>query len=179
VYDDYIENRPGAAAELEAYLNRVPNQWPASPPSSHPSSAGGSVFSAGSNQSPLSSVTSWGSQASNSPTLWDHRDGSKQQSRLASSNPYAMNLKSYIEPLWLYTCLNEGKWTTKMRHLDVNNSKISSDKDLALALGALHNQVNRKWYKFFKLRGLVSIKFVQVCLPFAPLCTLLLTATAV
>jgi hypothetical protein len=73
-----------------------------------------------------------------------------------------MSLKSYIDPLWLYTCVNEGKWTTKMRHLDVNNSKINSDKDLALALGALHSQVNRKWYKLFKLRGLVSIKFVQV-----------------
>jgi hypothetical protein len=162
VYDDYIENRPGAAAELEAYLNRVPNHWPASPPSSHPSSAGGSVFSAGSNPSPLSSVTSWGSQASNSPTLWDQNGPPKQSSRTASSNPYSMSLKSYIDPLWLYTCVNEGKWTTKMRHLDVNNSKINSDKDLALALGALHSQVNHKWYKLFKLRGLVNIKFVQV-----------------
>jgi hypothetical protein len=157
-----VENRPGAAAELEAYLNRVPNQWPSSPPGSNPSSAGGSVFSAGSIQSPLSSATSWGSQASNSLTLWEQHGGPKQPSRVASSNPYSMSLKSYIEPLWLYTCLNEGKWTTKMRHLDVNNSKIGSDKDLAIALGALHNQVNHKWYKLFKLRGLVSIKFVQV-----------------
>ena len=48
-----------------------------------------------------------------------------------------------------------------MRHLDVNNSKITSDKDLALALGGLYNQVNRKWYKFLKLRGLTNIRFVQ------------------
>jgi hypothetical protein len=147
---------------LEAYLNKVPNQWPNSPPSSQPSSAVDSVFSAGSNQSPLSSATSWSSQASRSPTLWDQDRAAKQQSRVASYNPYSMGLKSYIEPLWLYTCVNEGKWTTKMRHLDVNSSKINSDKDLALALGTLHNQVNRKWYKLFKLRGLISIKFVQV-----------------
>lgn len=164
VYDDYIENRPGAAAELEAYLNKVPNQWPNSPPSSQPSSAADSVFSASGDPSPLSSVTSWSSQASRSPTLWDQRGVPKQQLRVSSNNPYSMGLKSYIEPLWLYTCVNEGKWTTKMRHLDVNNSKIGSDKDLALALGALHNQVNRKWYKLFKLRGLISIRFVQVSL---------------
>jgi hypothetical protein len=49
-----------------------------------------------------------------------------------------------------------------MRHLDVNSSKISSDKDLAISLGVLHNQVSRgKRFKNFSLRGLVSIKFVQ------------------
>jgi len=49
-----------------------------------------------------------------------------------------------------------------MRHLDVNSSKINSDKDLAISLGALHTQVNRnKWYKILKLRGLINIKFVQ------------------
>jgi hypothetical protein len=81
---------------------------------------------------------------------------------VATNNSYSLNLKPYIEPLWLYTCVNEGKWTTKMRHLDVNSSKINSDKDLAISLSSLHNQVNRgKWFKFFKLRGLINIKFVQ------------------
>jgi hypothetical protein len=75
--------------------------------------------------------------------------------------PFNMNVRSYMEPLWLFTCLNEGKWTTKMRHLDVSNSKITSDKDLALALGDLYNQINRKWYKQLKLRGLTNIRFVQ------------------
>lgn len=72
-----------------------------------------------------------------------------------------MNLKPYVDSLWLYTCVNEGKWCTKMRHLDVNTSKVSSDKDLAVSLGGLHTQVNRKWYKMLKLRGLVNIRFVQ------------------
>ncbi|KAE9987979.1 hypothetical protein EG328_000923 [Venturia inaequalis] len=177
VYDDYIENRPGAAAELEAHLNRVPQYWaniPAtdrpyralsptdaySPSSSHPSSAGSAVFSQGGNPSPLSSISSWSSQGSQSP-LWD-KNVSRQPTRLATSNSYTLNLKPYFEPLWLYTCVNEGKWTTKMRHLDVNASKITSDKDLAISLNALHTQVSRgKWLKLFKLRGLINIKFVQ------------------
>jgi hypothetical protein len=177
VYDDYIENRPGAAAELEAHLNRVPQYWtnvPAnhqpyrtlsptdahSPSSSHASSVGSPVFSQGGNPSPLNSVSSWSSQGSGSP-LWD-KNLSHQPTRVATSNSYSLNLKPYIEPLWLYTCVNEGKWTTKMRHLDVNSSKINSDKDLAISLSSLHNQVNRgRWFKFFKLRGLINIKFVQ------------------
>ncbi|TLD36668.1 hypothetical protein E2P81_ATG02450 [Venturia nashicola] len=177
VYDDYFENRPGAAAELEAHLNRVPQCWTNtptpnqsyralsptdtySPSSSHPSSAGSPVFSQGSNPSPVSSTSSWSSQGSQSP-LWD-KNVSRQSIRLATNNSYTLNLKPYMETLWLYTCVNEGKWTTKMRHLDVNTSKITSDKDLAIALSALHTQVNRgKWFQFFKLRGLLNIRFVQ------------------
>jgi hypothetical protein len=159
VYDDFIEMRPGAAAELEAYLNRVPNQWPTSPSGSHPSSAGSHPSSANTNPSPLSSQTSWSSQAS---TSFEPSHLSKQSTRVANSNPYSYSWPPRIEPLWLFACVNEGKWTTKMTHLDVNSSKINSDKDFALALGGLYSQVNRKWYKLFKLRGLVSINFVQV-----------------
>lgn len=159
IYDDYIENRPGAAAELQAHLNRQYVNWPATPSSSHPSSAGSAVWSAG-GPSPLSSQSSWSSQASNAPTKWTPSDVSKYPTRVGTS-AFNVNLRPFIQPLWLFTCLNEGKWTTKMRHLDVNSSKVTSDKDLALSLSSLYNHVNRKWYKLFKLRGLINISFVQ------------------
>lgn len=162
VYDDFIENQPGAAAQLEAYLNRVPQPWTYSPASSHPSTSVVSVFSPTSGPSPLSSVSSWSSQGSASPYRQGWQNLPKQSTRIASNSSYITNLKPYIDPLWLYTCVNEGRWCTKMRHLDVNASRISSDKDLALALSGLHTQINRGWLKFLKLRGLMSIRFVQV-----------------
>jgi hypothetical protein len=162
VYDDFIENRLGAAAELEAYLNRVPQAWTYSPASSHPSSAASPVFSPTGGPSPLSSISAWSSPGSANPYGQMRWDVSKQSTRVVANNAYKTNLTSYINTLWLYTCVNEGRWCTKMRHLDVNASKVSSDKDLALALSALYTQVNRRWSKVLKLRGLVTIRFVQV-----------------
>jgi hypothetical protein len=164
LYDDFIEHRPGAASELEACLNHVPQSWAYSPTSSHPSSAASAVFSPTGGSSPLSSVSNWSPQSPASPYKQEQgwQNPSRQSTRIASNNLYKSNLKSYIDPLWLYTCVNEGKWSTKMRHLDVNAHKVNSDKDLALALGGLYTQVNRKWSKLFKLKGLVSIQFVEV-----------------
>lgn len=161
LYDDYQENRSGAAAELQAHLNRVPYQTLTGPPSSHPSSDKSSIFSANS-PCPPTPQSSWSSPTSNTPsTPWSPPDFAKQPAGVTTNTPFNVNFRPYIEPLWLFTCLNEGKWSTKLRHLDVNSSKITSDKDLALALSGLYKQVNRKWYKFLKLRGLTNIRFVQ------------------
>lgn len=70
-------------------------------------------------------------------------------------------MPTYAEESWLLTCANEGKLTPKVVHIDVNESRIRSDKDLALALCEHHDQLNRKWYSWARLRGLTTIEFVQ------------------
>ena len=110
----------------------------------------------------MSSQTSWSSQGPNNSPKWDRGNFSRQATLVGTDGTWGGGW-SRIDPLWLFTCINEGKWTTKMTHLDVNASRINSDKDFALALNGLYNQVNRKWYKYLKLRGLVNISFVQVC----------------
>lgn len=162
LYDDFVENRPGAAGELEAYLNKVPQSSVYSPGNSHPTSAVSSVFSPAGGPSPLSPTSDWSSPGSASPYKHAWQDPSARPQQTANVRSYAANLGSYVDPLWLYTCVNEGKRSTKMRHLDINMSKINSDRDLALALGNLYSQINKRWSRFLKLRGLLSIRFVQV-----------------
>lgn len=64
---------------------------------------------------------------------------------------------------WLLTCADEGQFTAKLSHVDVTETKIRSDRDLAMAVRGLYSHVNRKWWRFLRLRGLTSINFVQVC----------------
>ncbi len=66
-----------------------------------------------------------------------------------------------MEESWLLTCANEGRLTPKIVHLDVNEGRIKSDKDLALALRQHHDQLNRRWFNWARLRGLTTIEFVQ------------------
>jgi hypothetical protein len=160
LYDDFIETRHGAARALEAYLNRPRTHTPSSPIGrSSTESTLSSVFSTLSTSSTLQtpastySSNSWGRDSKNSPT------------RLASNNPFSVRIGGYPEEQWLLTCANEGKFTPKIVHLDVNAARIKSDKDLALALREHYEQLNRKWFRIFKLRGLSTIEFVQVTSP--------------
>ena len=70
-------------------------------------------------------------------------------------------MPSYAEESWLLTCANEGKLTPKIVHLDVNEGRIKSDKDLALALRQHYDQLNRRWFNWARLRGLTTVEFVQ------------------
>ncbi|KAH9860938.1 hypothetical protein IAQ61_010674 [Plenodomus lingam] len=51
--------------------------------------------------------------------------------------------------------------TPKVVHIDVNEGRIRSDKDLALALREHYDQLNNHWYSWARLRGLTTIEFVQ------------------
>jgi hypothetical protein len=70
-------------------------------------------------------------------------------------------MPSFAEESWLLTCANEGRLTPKIVHLDVNEGRIRSDKDLALALREHYDQLNRRWFNWARLRGLTTIEFVQ------------------
>jgi hypothetical protein len=161
LYDDFIEKRPGAARLLEAYLNRPRAHTPTSPTSrTSTSTSTSSVFSSASRASTLATpastyggFTGWGKNG----------DSSKlSPSRVRSSNPFSVRIGGYPEEQWLLTCANEGRFTPKIVHLDVNVGRVKSDKDLALALREHYEQLNGRWLKWARLRGLTTIEFVQV-----------------
>ena len=159
LYDDFIENRGGAARALEAYLNRPRTHTPTSPVGrSSTESTMSSVFGSLSTSSTLATPAS----TYGGPSSWGNRDSKNSPTRLASNNGFSIRIGGYPEEQWLLTCANEGKFTPKIVHLDVNAGRIKSDKDLALALREHYEQLNRKWFRMFKLRGLSTIEFVQV-----------------
>ena len=161
LYDDFIENRRGAARWLEAYLNRPRTHTPTSPVErSSTESTMSSVFSTLSPTSTLATPLS----TYNGSSFRGSGDGSKNSpTGLRSNNPFSVVMgRNRPEEQWLLTCANEGKFTPKIVHLDVNPHRIKSDRDLALVLRAHYDQLNRKWFRMFKLRGLSTIEFVQV-----------------
>lgn len=155
-----MERRRGAARLLEAYLNRPQVHTPSSPSRSSPSSTLSSVFSSSSTASTLATPQSTFNLGSSSS--WGQGDSSKYSPTRLRNNPFSVRIGSYPEPQWLLTCANEGRYTPKIVHLDVNMARIRSDKDLAMALREHYNQVNRRWFRILKLRGLTTIDFVQV-----------------
>ncbi|KAF1940118.1 hypothetical protein EJ02DRAFT_350732 [Clathrospora elynae] len=160
LYDDFIEQRPNAARLLEAYLNRPRSHTPRSPTSqSSTASSMASIFDASSRDSTLATPSStYGGTNS-----WTRSsDPSKHSpSRIRNNSPFSVRMPTYAEESWLLTCANEGKLTPKVVHIDVNESRIRSDKDLALALREHYDQLNRRWLNWARLRGLTTIEFVQ------------------
>ncbi|KAF2186597.1 hypothetical protein K469DRAFT_572058 [Zopfia rhizophila CBS 207.26] len=159
LYDDFIERRRGAARLLEAYLNRPRAHTPTSPTGrTSTSSTMSSVFSSISTTSTLATPAS----TYGGPSSRGQGDSSRYSpTRLRSINPFSVRIGGYVEEQWLLTCANEGRFTPKIVHIDVNASRIKSDKDLALALREHYDQLNRRWLRWTRLRGLTTIEFVQ------------------
>ena len=81
--------------------------------------------------------------------------------RTRPNSPFSVQMPSQVEESWLLTCANEGRLTPKVVPIDVNESRVKSDKDLALALRQHYDQLNSHWYSWARLRGLTTIEFVQ------------------
>ncbi|KAF2721863.1 hypothetical protein K431DRAFT_202471, partial [Polychaeton citri CBS 116435] len=160
LYDDFVERRAGAARELEAYLNRPRAHTGAGSNPSTPSSANSSQIFDGSSGGPPSSQTSWASYGSPGRASSTEKGGMRGLQTYANM-PVPTSTWPPAEPPWLLTCANEDRYTPKLSHIDVGRYKITSDKDLALALRNLYFHVNRKWWRTLRLRGLSTIEFVQ------------------
>ncbi|KAL6702509.1 hypothetical protein ACN47E_001599 [Coniothyrium glycines] len=160
LYDDFIEQRPNAARLLEAYLNRPRAHAPRSPRSqTSTASSISSIFDASSRASTLTTPSSTYSGPSSLANI--HKQSRYSPTRVRSNNSFNVRMPSYTQESWLLTCANEGKLTPKVVHIDVNEGRVKSDKDLALALREHHDQLNRQWYSWARLRGLTTIEFVQ------------------
>lgn len=160
LYDDFIERRPGAARWLEGYLNRPRAHTPTSPHSR--SSTATSMSSVFDNASRASTLTTPSSTYGGSSSWGKSNNNSKHSpTRVKSNNPFSVSIHRPVEDSWLLTCANEGRFTPKVVHLDVNTQRIRSDKDLAMVLREHYEHLNRRWLKWSRLRGLTTIEFVQ------------------
>lgn len=160
LYDDYIEQRPNAARLFEAYLNRPRAHTPRSPNSQGSSASSmASIFDASSRASTLATPSSTYSGSAS----WGKRSDPSRYSptRIRQNNPFSVRMPTQVDESWLLTCANEGKLTPKIVHIDVNEGRVRSDKDLALALREHYDQLNNHWYSWARLRGLTTIEFVQ------------------
>lgn len=161
LHDDFIERRPGAARELERYLNRprtvtAGNGTPTSPSSS----MGSRSFTGSTIGGPPSSQTSWSSY--NFPTQGSSSyNGNEKPPQTHTGASMYPGYNPLPEPPWLLTCANEDRFTPKLAHLDMAPHKIRSDKDLALSLRDHYFNVNKKWWRALRMRGLTTIEFVQ------------------
>ena len=165
LYDDFVENRAGAARELEAYLNRPRVHTPGNgSPSSPESPYANRSFGASSFGSPHSSQTSWSIhnfQAQGSMGTDDTAKGREGGPRTYAGMPLYPQYINMPEPPWLLTCANEDRFAPKLAHLDMAKDRIRSDKDLAMSLRYHYFNVNKKWWRPLRLRGLTTIEFVQ------------------
>ncbi|EME88309.1 uncharacterized protein MYCFIDRAFT_192510 [Pseudocercospora fijiensis CIRAD86] len=158
LYDDFEERKPGAARELEAYLNRPRTHTPGTPTS--PSSSSGTRSFSSSFGGAQSSQTSWSSFGQPVHNSCSGEEKS-QQTFSTSSLPFYTPYTPLTDPPWLLTCANEAQHSPKMAHLDMSPHKIKSDRDLAIELRSHYSFINRRWQRFLKLRGLSTINFVQ------------------
>ena len=78
------------------------------------------------------------------------------------SNSNIINIESLQTPLWLLTCTEQQRFTVKLVHLDATPRKINSDMDLALLVINQYAITRSKWRQMVRLRGLTTIRFVQV-----------------
>lgn len=159
LHDDFVENRAGAARELEAYLNR-PRTHAGATPVSPSSSQGSTSFTGSSVGGPPSSQTSWSSYGLPSQDNSSNGGGMKPL-QIPSGMTLPSPFQQIYEPPWLLTCANEDRSTPKVAHLDMAPHRIRSDKDLATSLREHYFNLNRRWGRSMRLRGLTTIEFVQ------------------
>ncbi|CAI6337867.1 unnamed protein product [Periconia digitata] len=158
LYDDFIENKPGAARDLEWYLNRPRSHASSDPPSkSSTFNSMGSLFDANSRASTLTTPAStyagnpWGKQGESSrysPTRLRH-------------SPFSVHIGASAPESWLLTCANEGRFTPKIVHVDVNKHRIRDDRALFIAIRDHYQRLNKGWFSWARLRGLSKIEFAQ------------------
>ncbi|KAI7222368.1 6-phosphogluconate dehydrogenase C-terminal domain-like protein [Hortaea werneckii] len=158
LFDDFVELRPGAARELEAYLNR-PRTYTGGSPTSPSSSQGSRSFTGSSVGGAPSANTSWSSYG-----FQNTSPGGEDKLRVpgtSTGSSFGLPFFNQPEPPWLLTCANEERSVPKLAHLDMAPHNIRSDKDLAMALRNHYFEINNKWWRALKLRGLATIDFVQ------------------
>ena len=161
LHDDFIERRPGAARELERYLNRPRTMTAGNgTPTSPSSSMGSRSFTGSTIGGPPSSQTSWSSHNFSTHGSNSFSGNEKPPQTLTGVSMYGP-YSPLPEPPWLLTCANEDRFTPKLAHLDMAPHKIRSDKDLALSLREHYFNVNKKWWRAMRIRGLTTIEFVQ------------------
>jgi hypothetical protein len=71
----------------------------------------------------------------------------------------------FPEPLWLLSCVERQRFTTKLEHFDADSQKIRSDMDFARMVLQQYSTMRPRWKRLLRLRGLCTVQFIQVISP--------------
>jgi len=157
MYDDFIEQRPGAAYELEMMLNGNINQAPASG-REQPSGADSSRWSSSTLQSMRGfidrSQTTAQTKLQIDPRAYDPRPKEGEEATtVIDCDP---------ESRWLLVCAKAKERPTSLSQLDICST--STAKELFDNLREAYLELKSRWSRWFSLRRVQSIRFVQVSL---------------
>ena len=152
MYDDYRELRPGAAKELEDYLNN------------------GAWQRAGDAQSSRTERTNYLGNGYRTSVI-EHRTNTpshlptSSSSQPYSARPYYTQATSTViqcdpEGQWLLVCAQAKKSPTSLSQIDV--CSVTSDRELFRQLKRTYSNLKGKWSHILSLRTIKSIRFVQV-----------------
>lgn len=155
MFDDFIERRPGAAKDLERWLNRR-------------ASAG---FGSGQGRRPATSSPTTNSAFTEGPQSWNIVIPSEATLRSyepclqrGAEDPVHVNCDP--ERHWLLVCARSKERPTSLTQLDL--CCTSSDKELFRELRLTCASLKSKWARLFSLKRVQSIRFVQVSQPSLP-----------
>lgn len=156
MFDDFIEQRPGAAKDLEKMLNK--------------SATAGS----GTSQDQIRATAS---AAHNMSTVMGARDPQSEDVNMLPDTPLrsyepfprrrvedSINIDSELERHWLLVCAKSKERPTSLMQLDLYCT--SSDKELYQELRRTCVSLKSRLARLFSLKKVQSIRFVQVhCKP--------------
>jgi hypothetical protein len=80
----------------------------------------------------------------------------------AQISPANVDNGPFPEQLWLLSCVEMQKFTTKLEHFDAHSQKIRSDMDLARLVRQRYVMMRPRWKRLLRLRGLYTVQFIQV-----------------
>lgn len=152
MFDDYVETRPGAAGELERWLNN-------SYASKRPTAAGGpnsSNYPIYQNSNLQSQQTTPGAVSSGFPSPVGIPPY-QPQIQQGTQTPTIINCEP--ENRWLLICTSMKKRPLGLDHL--NACVISSDLQLYKEIKSLYSGLRDRWARFLSLKRVIGIRFVQ------------------
>ncbi|KAL8691651.1 MAG: hypothetical protein Q9218_003172 [Villophora microphyllina] len=152
LYDDYLELKPGAAAQLKIALDTPGQQRPSGPyPVTSPRDYAVSwPRASGSSSSPLLPM----SQTPNPASV-----GASPDSSASNGQNLSAITTCDQESRWLLVCARASQRPTSLLHLNVCSTK--SDQQLFTELRRAYQQLKKAWYYRLSLRTVQSIRFIQ------------------
>lgn len=155
MFDDFLERRPGAARDLEDWLNK--------------SATAGPVPDQG-QRSAATTPTNCSSTTGNarSPRSWNVGASPDASSKVYEPCPQrraedSISINCDPEPHWLLVCARAKDRPTSLTQLDL--CCTSSDKELFQELRLSYRSLKSKSTRLFSLKKVQSIRFVQVSNP--------------
>lgn len=155
--DDFIERRPGAARDLEKWLNK--------------SAAAGSGSGSGQGQRSATTLPARIESSiivTGSPQPWSVDTSLEAPTRVFEPSPRrriddSIFINGDPESHWLLVCARSQGRPTSLTQLDL--CRTSSDKELFQELKLTYMSLKSKWARLFSFKKVQSIRFVQVCKP--------------